>query len=108
MHQVSETTKTETTRSAEAIVESPSFKQLMREKKAFILPAILFCLIFYFTLPIMTSYFTFLNRPLLGDITGAWVFAFLQFIMTWTFCTLYSKKARSFDRLVEQIKEESK
>ncbi|HCN57647.1 MULTISPECIES: DUF485 domain-containing protein [unclassified Exiguobacterium] len=108
MHQVSETAKTETTRSAQTIVESASFKQLMREKNAFILPAIVFCLIFYFTLPIMTSYFTFLNRPLLGDITGAWLFAFLQFIMTWTFCTLYNKKARSFDRLVEQIKEESR
>lgn len=38
MHQVSESTKTETTRSAQTIVESASFKQLMHEKNTFILP----------------------------------------------------------------------
>lgn len=108
MHQVSETQKNETNQSASAIVESTTFQQLMRQKNGFILPAISFCLIFYFTLPILTSYFTFLNQPVLGDITGAWIFAFAQFIMTWTFCMIYSKKARTFDQLVEQIKEESK
>ena len=108
MHQVSEVQKNEATQSAPAIVESATFQQLMRQKNGFILPAISFCLIFYFTLPILTSYFTILNEPVFGDITGAWIFAFAQFIMTWTFCMMYSKKARSFDRLVEQIKEESK
>ena len=108
MHSVTKSITTETGRSAIEIVASPSFKQLMHRKKSFILPAIMFCLIFYFTLPILTSYFTFLNESVIGAITGAWIFAFAQFVMTWTFCTLYSRKAQSFDRLVEQIKEESR
>ncbi|TCI46409.1 DUF485 domain-containing protein [Exiguobacterium sp. SH3S2] len=106
MHDVTQATRTESTRSAESIVESATFHQLMREKNRFILPSIIFSLIFYFTLPISTSYFTFLNIPVAGDITWAWVLAFAQFFMTWTFCVLYSRRARRFDKFVEKIKQE--
>ncbi|KDN59104.1 MAG: DUF485 domain-containing protein [Exiguobacterium sp.] len=106
MHDVTQATQTESSRSAEAIVESPTFIQLMREKNRFILPSIIFSLIFYFTLPVSTSYFTFLNNQVAGYITWAWVLAFAQFFMTWTFCVLYSRRARRFDELVEQIKQE--
>ncbi|MCC5892736.1 DUF485 domain-containing protein [Exiguobacterium sp.] len=106
MHDVTEVTQTESTRSAEAIVESPTFVKLMQEKNRFIVPSIIFSLIFYFTLPISTSYFTFLNTKVAGDITWAWVLAFSQFFMTWTFCVLYSRRARRFDELVAKIKQE--
>lgn len=106
MHDVTEVARTESTRSAESIVESTTFHQLMQEKNRFILPSIVFSLIFYFTLPISTSYFTFLNISVAGDITWAWVLAFAQFVMTWTFCVLYSRRARRFDELVTKIKQE--
>jgi uncharacterized membrane protein (DUF485 family) len=88
------------------IVQSSAFQHLMNEKKRFILPLSLFFLAFYFTLPILTSYSTVLNKPAIGSISWAWIFAFAQFIMTWTLCILYSKRAASFDELVEQIKRE--
>ncbi|MCT4783547.1 MULTISPECIES: DUF485 domain-containing protein [Exiguobacterium] len=106
MHDVTQVTTTESNRSAESIVESPTFIQLMREKNRFIVPSIIFSLIFYFTLPVSTSYFTFLNNQVAGNITWAWVLAFAQFFMTWTFCVLYSRRARRFDELVEKIKQE--
>jgi uncharacterized membrane protein (DUF485 family) len=89
-----------------AIVQSSSFQQLMKAKKAFILPASLFFLAFYFTLPILTSYSTILNQSAIGAISWAWVFAFAQFIMTWVLCILYSKRATTFDNMIEKIKQE--
>ncbi|MCD7035135.1 DUF485 domain-containing protein [Metabacillus sp. GX 13764] len=90
-----------------AIAQSQSFKTLLSKKRRFILPASLFFLIFYFALPVMTSYFTFLNHPAIGPVSWAWIFAFAQFIMTWVLCTLYSKKAAEFDKIVEGIAAEA-
>ncbi|CAJ1003126.1 MULTISPECIES: DUF485 domain-containing protein [Bacillales] len=90
-----------------AVSRSAAFKELLRRKKAFILPYSIFFFVFYFTLPIMTSYFEVLNRPAIGVITWAWVFAFAQFIMTWTLCIIYTKRSEEFDRMVEQIKQET-
>ncbi|AEH48844.1 DUF485 domain-containing protein [Parageobacillus thermoglucosidasius] len=90
------------------IVQSSSFQHLMREKKKFIVPFTLFFLVFYFALPILTSYSDVLNASAIGPISWAWIFAFAQFIMTWTLCTIYSKRAAKFDKIVEQIKQEAK
>lgn len=88
------------------IVQSSSFQKLLQEKKKFIIPFTIFFFCFYFALPILTSYTTILNEPFVGSITYAWVFAFLQFVMTWAFCMIYSKKAVRFDELSEKILEE--
>ncbi|OAT73592.1 DUF485 domain-containing protein [Parageobacillus thermoglucosidasius] len=90
------------------IVQSSSFQHLMREKKNFILPFTLFFLVFYFALPILTSYSNVLNSSAIGPISWAWIFAFAQFVMTWALCTLYSKRAAKFDEIVERIKQEAK
>ncbi|MFC4184176.1 DUF485 domain-containing protein [Saccharococcus thermophilus] len=90
------------------IAQSPSFQQLMRIKKNFILSATLFFLVFYFALPVLTSYSKALNSPAIGPISWAWLFAFAQFIMTWALCILYSKRAAKFDEIVEQIRQEAK
>lgn len=90
-------------RNYSAIVQSPEFQQLLKEKKKFIIPFTLFFLIFYFALPVMTSYSTVLNHSFYGHITWAWVFAFAQFIMTWALCMIYSKRAARFDRLSEEV-----
>lgn len=85
------------------IVQSTKFQNLMKSKNAFILPMSIFFFVFYFSLPLMTSYTKVLNQPAFGPVTWAWVFAFAQFVMTWTFCILYSKKAQKFDEEVKHI-----
>ncbi|MEC1259160.1 DUF485 domain-containing protein [Bacillus swezeyi] len=85
---------------------SPAFQQLLKRKRAFIVPMTVFFLLFYFLLPIMTSYFTFLNQPAAGAISWAWLFAVAQFVMTWTLCILYTKKADQFDRMANDFKKE--
>ncbi|WP_246625021.1 DUF485 domain-containing protein [Fictibacillus nanhaiensis] len=85
------------------VVKSRYFKQLMEEKKRFILPMTLFFLVFYFSLPVLTAYSKVLNTKAIGDISWAWIFAFGQFIMTWSLCMIYSKKAKRFDELAEKV-----
>ncbi|MEW9671783.1 DUF485 domain-containing protein [Ammoniphilus sp. 3BR4] len=85
------------------IVQSTKFKKLMKSKNGFIVPLSIFFFVFYFSLPLMTSYTKVLNQSAFGPVTWAWVFAFAQFIMTWTLCILYSKKAEKFDEDVKQI-----
>ena len=86
-----------------AIVQTQEFQQLVKEKKRFIVPFTVFFLVFYFALPIMTSYTSVLNHSFYGHITWAWVFAFGQFVMTWALCMIYSKKAAKFDRLSDEV-----
>lgn len=85
---------------------SAKFKTLISRKKRFIIPSTVFFLLFYFALPIMTSYSEVLNQPAIGPISWAWLFAFAQFVMTWALCILYSRVARKFDRLVDEIRQE--
>ena len=91
-----------------AISESKEFKALKKRKTKFILPITIFFLLFYISLPILTSYTTILNGPAIGDITWVWVFALAQFIMTWALCMIYVSKANSFDREAERIIEKEK
>lgn len=86
------------------VAQSEKFKELIASKKRFIIPMTVFFLVFYFTLPILTSYTNVLNNSAIGPISWAWVYAFAQFVMTWALCIIYSKKSKEFDRKIEEIK----
>ncbi|AZK45399.1 DUF485 domain-containing protein [Paenibacillus lentus] len=86
-----------------SIAKSDQFRKLIRAKKAFIIPFTIFFLCFYFALPILTSYTNILNHSFYRSITWAWVFALLQFVMTWSLCMIYYKKAAKFDRISDEI-----
>lgn len=88
------------------VVQSDKFKALMASKKRFLWPWTVFFLVFYFSLPVLTSYTKVLNNNAVGSISWAWVFAFAQFIMTWALCMIYSRKSVHFDQMVEEIKKE--
>ena len=90
------------------IARSEKFRALLARKKAFLVPTCVFFFVFYFALPILTSYFTVLNRPAIGAITWAWVFGFAQFVMTWALCGVYTRKAAQFDRDVAAIQEDAR
>lgn len=90
-----------------AIAKSPKFQALLKQKRKFILPLTVFFFVFYFLLPILTSYSKVLNHSAIGPISWAWVFAFSQFIMTWVLCIWYSKRAAAFDRMAAEVKREA-
>lgn len=88
-----------------AVADSPKFKSLIQKKKRFIVPLTVFFLAFYFMLPILTSYTNVLERPAVGDISWAWIYATAQFVMTWVLCIVYVKKFQKFDREADEIVE---
>ncbi|WNS76659.1 DUF485 domain-containing protein [Bacillus sp. DTU_2020_1000418_1_SI_GHA_SEK_038] len=85
------------------VESSQQFKQFLSKKNKFLVPMTVFFMIFYFLLPIFTSYTTFLNTPAIGDISWTWIFAVSQFVMVWVLSAIYVKKAGSFDKEAEQI-----
>ena len=84
-----------------------AFKDLVRRKKAFILPATIFFLIFYFGLPVLAGFTTVLNARVVGPLTLAYVYAFAQFAMTWIIMHLYVSRANKWDDLVDQARNEA-
>ena len=89
------------------ILETTQFKAFEHHKKTFIIPITIGFLAFYMGLPVLAAFgHGVLNHPAIGAITWAWIYAFAQFIMTWTLCGIYSVKARGFDKLANDLRAE--
>lgn len=89
------------------VARTSAFHDLMEKKKAFIIPATIFFLVFYFGLPILAAYTTILNFNVVGSITGAYVYAFAQFAMTWILMHMYVSRANRWDDIVDRARQEA-
>src|SRR5438045_4207121 len=77
------------------IANDPAFAALKAAKRRFILPATIFFLVYYMTLPILVGFFpAVMKQPVLGKVNWAYLFALSQFLMTWVICVLYVRIAR--------------
>jgi uncharacterized membrane protein (DUF485 family) len=88
-----------------AVERSPEFRQLVRRKRAFVVPATIFFLAWYFGFVILAGYAPdFMGREFLTDgLTVGYVLALSQFVMTWVLGAWYLRKAdREFDPLAER------
>src|SRR5919112_1140010 len=89
------------------VERTSAFRELTQKRKAFILPATIFFLVFYFGLPFLTAFTTVLDVNVIGAINLAWVYAFAQFAMTWILMHLYVNRANGWDDLVDQARHEA-
>jgi uncharacterized membrane protein (DUF485 family) len=89
------------------VERTSAFKELARKRKAFIIPATVFFIVFYFGLPVLTGFTTVLDRPVIGAINLAYLYAFAQFAMTWILMHLYLSRANKWDDLVDQARREA-
>ncbi|MGI2328618.1 DUF485 domain-containing protein [Planococcus sp. YIM B11945] len=90
----------------EAIEASAGFRELMRKKKAFLVPTTILFLGLYLLFNFIISYTSWLEGTFIGDISWVWVFAFGLFAMTWILVTVYMKRAAKFDDMAtETLKE---
>ena len=88
-----------------AAERSPEFQELVKRKKAFVLPATIFFLAWYFGFIILAGYAPdFMGREFLTDgLTVGYVLALSQFVMTWVLGAMYLRRAsRDFDPLAER------
>ena len=91
-----------------AVEQSPEFRELVRRKRSFVVPATIFFLAWYFGFIILAGYAPdFMGREFLTDgLTVGYVLALSQFIMTWGLGAWYLRKADSeFDPLAERARE---
>jgi len=92
----------------EGIVKSKDYKELLKAKRRFLIPSIIIFFGLYLLFPILISYTNILDTLAIGDISWAWIYALLLFVMTWTLATIYMKKATTFDKMAEKIWMEEK
>jgi uncharacterized membrane protein (DUF485 family) len=87
-----------------AIERMPEFQALVRAKRAFLLPACLFFVVYYFALPVLVGYWPdLMSARVIGQINLAYLFALSQFVMAWALMAAYVRRARRFDRMAGEL-----
>lgn len=83
----------------EKLEAKPEFRALLTRKKAFIVPATIFFLIYYLALPILVGYWPdLMKKKVWGEVNIAYVFALSQFFMAWIMAFLYVRVATKWDK----------
>ena len=86
------------------IASSSDFRELIREKRNFILPATIFFLVYYFGFLVFVGYFpTVAETNVIGNINIAYLSAISEFVMAWVLVYLYVRRAGLFDKLANAI-----
>lgn len=87
-----------------AVAASDEFQQLLRAKRRFIIPAVVFFVIYYFALPVLVGYAPgIMGRRVIGVINLAYLFALSQFFVAWAIAGLYVRAAGRFDEQSRRI-----
>ena len=88
----------------ERLEQDPQFRELVRRKRRFIVPATVFFIVYYFALPILVGYYPeLMDRPAFGGMNLAYLFALSQFFMAWIVMWLYVRRAEDFDSLAAKV-----
>ncbi len=85
----------------EAIEASPEFRELIRRKRRFVVPATIFFLAWYLGFILLAGYAPgFMGESVYEGLTVGYVLALTQFVMVWGLAGWYLRKAgRDFDPL---------
>ena len=87
-----------------AIERMPEFRALVRAKRAFLVPASVFFVVYYFALPALVGYWPdLMSTRVIGRINLAYLFALSQFVMAWALMAAYVRRARRFDRMADDL-----
>jgi uncharacterized membrane protein (DUF485 family) len=88
----------------EGLAASEGFRKLLAAKRRFIIPAMIFFVVYYFALPVLIGYAKpFMETRVLGPVNLAYLFALSQFFMAWIIAALYVKAAARFDRMAAGV-----
>jgi uncharacterized membrane protein (DUF485 family) len=88
-----------------AVERSPEFRELIKRRKSFVLPATVFFLVWYFGFIALAGYAPdFMGETFITDgLTVGYVLALTQFVMTWGLAAWYLKRSsRVFDPLASK------
>jgi uncharacterized membrane protein (DUF485 family) len=80
------------------VANEPQFRSLIRDKRRFVIPATVFFIAYYLALPVLVGFApAMMERPVVGPVTVANLFALSQFAMAWILLALYLWRARGYD-----------
>ncbi len=80
------------------------FGALLAAKRAFIVPATLFFVVYYFALPLFVGYAPgVMKTEVFGVVNVAYLFALSQFVMAWGLAAWYLRAASRFDAMAQEI-----
>jgi uncharacterized membrane protein (DUF485 family) len=84
-----------------AAERSPEFRELISKRRAFVVPATIFFLAWFFGFILLTAYAPdFMGESITGDLTVGYLLALTQFIMVWVLTAWYLRISdRTFDGL---------
>ncbi len=89
------------------IPRTTAFRELVRTKRAFLIPAIVFFIVFYFAFPVLIGVTSVLDAKVIGAMNLAYIYTYAQFAMILGLTYLYLAKAKRWDELVERTKREA-
>jgi uncharacterized membrane protein (DUF485 family) len=88
----------------EKLAASARFRDLLKAKRRFIVPAMIFFIVYYFALPVLIGYARpFMETRVFGPVNLAYLFALSQFFMAWIIAALYVRAAARFDRMAAGV-----
>jgi uncharacterized membrane protein (DUF485 family) len=88
----------------EKLAASDRFRALLKAKRRFIVPAMIFFIVYYFALPVLIGYARpFMETRVWGPVNLAYLFALSQFFMAWIIAALYVRAAARFDRMAKEV-----
>jgi uncharacterized membrane protein (DUF485 family) len=90
------------------VTQMPEFRSMVRAKLRFIIPAVVFFVVYYFALPVLVGYAPgLMSRKIFGAINIAYLFALSQFFMAWIIAALYLRAASKFDKMEHRVIEKA-
>src|SRR5262245_53474109 len=86
------------------LAATAEFKQLLKAKARFVVPATIFFIVYYFSLPLLVGYApALMAKRVFGVVNVAYLFALSQFLMAWILAWLYVRAAARFDRMARDV-----
>src|SRR5438477_6847752 len=90
------------------VTRLPEFRAMVRAKLRFIIPAVIFFVVYYFALPVLVGYAPgLMSKRVIGVVNVAYLFALSQFFMAWIIAALYLRSAARFDKLEDKVIEKT-
>jgi uncharacterized membrane protein (DUF485 family) len=88
----------------ERLAASERFKALLKAKRRFIVPAMIFFIVYYFALPVLIGYARpLMEKTVFGPVNLAYLFALSQFFVAWIIAALYVRAAARFDKMAAGV-----
>ena len=88
----------------ERLAASERFRNLLKAKRRFVIPAMIFFIAYYFALPVLIGYARpFMEKRVWGPVNLAYLFALSQFFMAWIIAALYVRAAARFDKMAAGV-----